>query len=226
MYIILIIKMKNIIIKSAAIAFFLVAGASAAIASFMVDVYSSSTSIYNLSKAEAAMSGTPDYQVVSDVIDFRDDKDKGGHFDTNYSFGVDSLDTFVLHATTFLNIEEPGVYTFGTNSDDGVRLTIDGLDIITNLDLHDNEDDFYTYNFSSAGTFKLDLLFFENYGGASIELFAASGTYDKFKQNAFNLIGSEGGLSTSAAPVPEPATMILFGAGLAGLMAVSRSRKK
>jgi hypothetical protein len=218
--------MKNIFIKSAIVTFCLVATASIAGASFMVDVYSSPTYINSLSKAEAAMSGTPDYQVVTDVIDFRDDKDKGGHFNTNYSFGVDSLDTFVLHATTFLNIENAGKYTFGTNSDDGVKLSIDGLDIINNGAPHNNEDDFYTYNFSSPGTFKLDLLFYENYGGASIELFAASGTYKRFHKKAFTLIGSEYGLSTSAAPVPEPATMILFGAGLAGLMGVSRKRRK
>lgn len=217
--------MKKIFAKSTAITFYLVAAASIAEASFIVDVYSSSSSIYNLSKAEKAMSGVPDYQVISDVIDFIDDKDRGGHFDTNYSFGVDSLDTFVLHATTFLNIETPGVYTFGTNSDDGVKLSIDGVDIIYNVDLHNNEDDFYIYNFTSAGTFALDLLFYENYGGASIELFAASGSYDSFHEEDFTLIGSPDGLSTTA-PVPEPSTMILFGAGLAGLMSVNRRRRK
>ena len=216
--------MKNIFIKNAAITFCFIAIASVADAAFLVDVYSSPTSIYNFAKAENAMSGTPDYQVVSDVIDFRDDKDRGGHFDTNYSFGVDSLDTFALHATTSLNIESPGIYTFGTNSDDGVRLSINGVDIIDNVDLHDNEDDFYIYNFSSAGIFELDLLFYENYGGASIELFAASGAYTTFHEEAFTLIGSGDGLSTTA-PVPEPATMILFGAGLFGLMSINRRKK-
>lgn len=215
--------MKNIFIKNTIISLSLMATASIANASFMVDVYSSPTSIYNFSRAQTTMSGTPDYQVVSDVIDFRDDKDRGGHFDTNYSFGVDSLDTFALHATTSLNIKTPGVYTFGTNSDDGVRLSIDGLTIIDNVDLHDNEDDFYTYTFSSAGTYALDLIFYENYGGASIELFTALGQHDTFDEEAFALIGSADGLSTIA-PVPEPSTMILFGAGLAGLMSISRRK--
>ena len=55
-----------------------------------------------------------------------------------------------------------------------------------------------------------------------------NGTYQviSFMDSSENWHGLTVGVSPSAAPVPEPATMLLFGTGLAGLAAVGRRKNK
>gem|GEM_PF-4653940 len=221
--------MKKIILVALIAAF--VSIASSASATFLVEVYSYDSGIGSLEKAQSIIDDAngADYLKMRDVIDFKDEKDQGGNFNVDYSFGIDGqLDTFVFYAKTVLMVETEGYYTLGTNSDDGVQLSVDGAVKIANGKPHDNQDDFYS-DYFSAGRYTLEILFYEDWGGASLELFATEGQYDTFSASGanFQLIDSNPGASIYATtPVPEPTTMLLFGAGLAGLAGVARKRRK
>ena len=94
-----------------------------------------------------------------------------------------------------------GTWTFGTNSDDGLRLRIDGQTVINDDSLHAPQNRFGQANLT-AGPHALELVFFERGGGAEVELFAAKGSYTTFNANAFDLVGdvANGGLAVETIP--------------------------
>jgi hypothetical protein len=103
---------------------------------------------------------------------------------------VDYADTFAGRWIRSVTLS-PGTYTFRTISDDGVRLIIDdvaGTDlaanaggnsgyIINNWGMHSPTLDSGTFTVSSTISRTLTLAYFENGGGAVIELYATSDSY-------------------------------------------------
>ena len=87
------------------------------------------------------------------------------------------------------------MWTFGTNSDDGVRIKIDRVTVIDDDSAHSPEDRFGAVTLTE-GYHDLELLYFEREGGAEVELFAAPGSHTAFSSN-FQLIGdtANGGLA-------------------------------
>ena len=110
------------------------------------------------------------------------------------------FDCFVTKATGRVHIPSAGNWTFGVNSDDGFSCTVNGQTFAYD-GLRSPGDSFGTINFAAAGDYDLSLVFFENGGGSSLELFAASGQKSAF-DSTFRLVGdtANGGLAVQSAP--------------------------
>ena len=150
------------------------------------------------------------------------------HYDGEFS-GSNSLfpllldDTFSLRATAEIIIEDAGTYTFGFNSDDGAVLRLNGVDIVTDDSVHAPRTRLSTFSLS-AGSYGIELIYFENHGAGTIELFSALGTYAAFDPGAFRLIGdvAGGGIATTAVPIPP--ALLLMGSALIGVFFRRRQR--
>jgi cytochrome c len=93
---------------------------------------------------------TPNYSVVIPVIDLKTDADFGGH--SNH---------FYARITGFLNIDQPGEYTFRLTSDDGSRLMIRDELIIDHDGLHSATPKDGSFRLS-AGEHPFEIEYFEN----------------------------------------------------------------
>jgi hypothetical protein len=139
----------------------------------------------------------------------------GGEFGTSdrpfpsMPIGAD-YDCFVVKATGRVHIPTAGNWTFGVNSDDGFSCTINGQTFAFD-GLRGPGDSFGTVTFAAAGDYDLSLVFFENGGGSSLELFAAPGTKTAF-DSTFRLVGdtANGGLSVKSAPFTGSGTSSAF----------------
>lgn len=200
--------LQSALIKTLLVGSLLVGGSAQA---FTIDVYQDGSAITNMDQAIAMIDA--DNLIASseaEVINLFDGLGGDGHFDedqTTFPGGV--LSDFVVHATGMITVETGGSYTFGAEHDDGVRVAIDGVQIINYPYLTDNRDTFGTIALSE-GTHSVELTFFEHLGGASIEFFSQAGTHTSFN-GGFELVRS------SSNAVPLTPTLGLFGLGLLGL---------
>jgi hypothetical protein len=103
---------------------------------------------------------------------------------------------FVVVAEGPVHIPSAGTWTFAVGSDDGFRLRLSGhgvdfvAEFATGRSFGTTLADF---NFPAAGTYDLSLLYYENTGGASVELSAAQGFQSAFSADRFVLVGDPGG---------------------------------
>jgi hypothetical protein len=169
-----------------------------------------------LAAVDAALAGTPNPPAlvantqIRQVINFLGDGADGVFPSGNLLFALPG-ETHGLRATGFVNIPTTGAWTFGVNSDDGSRLRVDingdgdfgdaGETVIYDDSGHGPQSFFGTVPSLSAGPHKFEFVFFENYGGDEVELFAQSGTHASFNAG-FRLIGdtANGGLAVSTLP--------------------------
>ena len=79
----------------------------------------------------------------------------------------DTEDDFALKFTGTINVETGGVYTFTTSSDDGSKLFVDGVEVVTNDGLHGTVTETGTVTLG-PGNHTVEIIYFENNGGATL----------------------------------------------------------
>ncbi len=76
--------------------------------------------------------------------------------------------------TGHIQAETTGAYTLTTNSDDGVRVYINGQLLINDWNSHGSTYDATTVNFTAGQTYTIDIKYFQGGGGSLLQLFWAS----------------------------------------------------
>lgn len=194
-------------------------------------VQSSGTAILDITDAEnlidgkiaAASTTTSTY----DLINFKKASDPAGKFAGAVPFpGIPSnnVQNFAVEATANVLIPAPGNYTFGVSSDDGFSLTV-GSFHSSYPGQRKAEETYATFNFTKAGSYPVDLVYFQHLVAAELEFFAAPGKYSSFN-TSFRLVGdtSNGGLALTSAisptgsGTPEPTGPAMMLAPLAMFM--------
>lgn len=154
----------------------LLAGGTAS-GSYVVDIYESNApSLTSLAQADALIAGgvvtSQGFYYHLDLDDLGDSTT--GFFGLNQSWPGGANTTFAAHVQGTFLIETAGLWLIGINHDDGARLTVDGIHTAFQDGLADNRNTFVPGVFLTAGVHTVDIVFFENGGGASLELMAVS----------------------------------------------------
>ena len=188
-----------------------------------------SINVGDLSTAEAVLATPADqsgsWTETRAVFNCDNDGGGAGHYvgaatgEANFPGFTSSQDNFVTEVTGYVTIPaSPSNFqwTFGVNSDDGFGLTIPGATVVsstnaTNATGTDDleyayprgaSDTFGVFSFPAAGTYAIHLVYYENGGGSSAELFAAAGAQTGFNSALFHLVGdtASGGLAVTSLP--------------------------
>lgn len=162
--------------------------------------------INNLRSASFALLGGQRSTTTTSSINFRDKSGNTGRYTGDVLFpGIpDSNDNFAIMAEFTFEVEKASSYVFGTRSDDGVQLKIDGDVLIYDDTTHGQLEQFNSINLG-VGMHTLVLTFFDHRGNAALELFAAPGTYQNgkgFADYPFQLLTSDSNIFEAE---PEPA---------------------
>lgn len=185
-------------------------------------------SITNLAAADALIAGT---NLASQTTNYMDvsttlNSGSGSHFSTSNAVpgvqtGID-LEDFAVKGTGYLQVVTPGTYTFGVNTDDGSRLRIDGLTVITDDVLSGPHDVLGQVNLT-AGFHTIEWTWFERGGGGIGELYGAFGAFNTFGDtNTWQPVGTDSFLQVTQ--VPEPSTLAMFACAALGMLAFRRFR--
>lgn len=185
-------------------------GFAATNASFTVRYYEMTGSVSTLSVAQlmtangAYWKTDRTYPLVAQyaTLDFRGNDASVGSFTNgvtafpNHASTSVDKNNFVLIAETAISVPQAGQWTFAVGSDDGFLLSISGHGVSFSSNYSTGRsfgNTLATFTFPEAGTYSLTLLFFENTGGAALELSAAQGYQSTLTTDSFRLIGDPAG---------------------------------
>jgi hypothetical protein len=184
---------------------------------------------------------TASAQYASSVINFVDPNAPGnlGSFGGETNFGTNTAgddNTFLVLAKCTVHISTESDYTFGFIGDEGSRLRIVGQTFLSSASVngaasnpvppaHQGDAIYWSGATTNSGTvgvvhlapgdYPLELTYWENTGGASIEVFAAPGAKSSI-DNTFHLIGdtAAGGLPLVRDPDTVPTFTVNGGSTL------------
>ena len=218
----------------------LAAPAPAAPISFTVrGVSSASTPLLSVTDADQLLNGQiaskTDGTASIGMINFNEpDNHVGGLFPNDSAFPGTSPgheNNFAAEVTGHINIPTAGNYTFGVSSDDGFALQV-GSFSAEHPGLRRPGETYATFDFAKAGTYAVDLVYFEHNANAELELFASPGKYTVYgeKGSNFQLVGdtTHGGLAVASGvstPLPEPSGIVLMAPLAVGLLLRRRTHR-
>jgi len=179
-------------------------GFTDSIAAFTVNYYEMNTAISSVDQAETMIANPAywstggNFPVVAQyaVVNLHGSAGAGNFlnddpFPNHAAVGVDK-NRFALTAETAVYIPAAGYWSFAVGSDDGFRLSITGQGQSFGTEFSGTRGFNTTigaFNFQAAGYYNLRLIFFENTGGATVELSCAQGHQTAFDLAAFKLVG-------------------------------------
>jgi hypothetical protein len=170
----------------------------------------------DLTQAQAAVlanAGTSHIDYTAPVLNLYDSDVRGSFTgDSLYKLDPDqvtpdndTVNNIAVIATSRVRIPTTGMWTFGSNSDDGFRLTIGGRGFEAGLGqggttVNNNGSLEFPAGrggatpslgtiFLPAGDYDIQMLNWEGGGGASVELYASPGLKTAFDPGTFNLVG-------------------------------------
>jgi hypothetical protein len=132
-----------------------------------------------------------------------------GHYGGNSPLPL-SGEPYALRATGFIQIPTAGIYSFGLSSDDGGRIKIDGVAVMTDDSNHGVVDNVgHTTASLSVGLHSFEVLFWEGGGGDEVEFYGGPGSFTSY-QASFRLIGDKanGGLAAFTTPAGTGSNVI------------------
>lgn len=115
-----------------------------------------------------------------------------------------SSDTFSVRWTGQVQANYSQAYTFSTVSDDGVRLWVNGQQIINQWTNHAAQEDAGTIGLAAGVKYDIKLEYYNNYGGSTAQLFWASSSQAKQIVPQGQLFSGTSGVVTP--PPPPPVT--------------------
>ncbi|WP_193212940.1 lamin tail domain-containing protein, partial [Luteolibacter marinus] len=124
-----------------------------------------------------------------------------GRYSNNSAPPGGNGDNYSIKLTGWVEIPVAGAYTFGTNSDDGGQLKIDGSILYTDDSFHGPQDHLGT-RYLGAGLHSFEVIMFQGGGGDCLEFFAAPGSHATWNAADFRLVGdvAGGGLAATTEP--------------------------
>jgi len=144
----------------------------------------------------------------------------GGNFAGDQPFPTQTIDQdvdqFVVVADGLVTIPTAGAWSFGVNSDDGFKLTLERNGQVFTTSFSDPRgaaDTIQVFNIPEPGQWKLHLEYYEEGGGSELEVFAAPGSRPAFDGGVFRLVGdtANGGLAVASVLDVEPGDVSLVG---------------
>lgn len=177
-------------------------------AAFTVRYYEMTSSMANVDEAEARTQNSiywktdRPYPLVqqNSTINFNANS-VSGFFASDllfpgHTFAGEDRENFVVVGEGVIHIPTAGEWTFAVGSDDGFRLRLSGhgADFVGEFPSPRGFDTtLSTFNFPVAGDYALTLVFYENGGGAGVEVSAAAGFQATFNPAVFHLVGDAAG---------------------------------
>ena len=139
--------------------------------------------------------------VIADKVNYLGEG-SDGRLQLNVSPPLGTTDRYAIKLTGWVEIPSAGFYTFATNSDDGVRVRIDGTNLINDDTVHGPLDNYGSRNLT-AGLHTFEVVMFQGTGGDSLEFFAAPGQYTAWNASVFRLVGDTAGGGLAASTLPS-----------------------